>query len=96
MHERKAEEEAKSNSLIGKMQGAVNNALYKKKYEDVQKRWTLEKEEFNLQIKQEKEKLVEKEMELMQLIQTNEKNINTFKQESTTQGEPVFHRIELQ
>ena len=71
MHERKAEEEARSNSLIGKMQGAVNNAMYKKKYEDVQKRWTLEKEEFNLQIKQEKEKLVEKEMELITLVQTN-------------------------
>ena len=51
MHERKAEEEAKNNSLIGRMQGAVNNALYKKKYEDIQKRWNLEKEEFNLQIK---------------------------------------------
>ena len=32
----------------------------------------------------------------MTLVQTNVKNINTFKQETATQGEPVFHRIELQ
>ena len=31
----KAEEEAKNNSLVGRLQGAVNNAMYKKKYEDI-------------------------------------------------------------
>ena len=35
VHERKAEEEAKNNSLVGRLQGAVNNAMYKKKYEDI-------------------------------------------------------------
>ena len=35
-------------------------------------------------------------MELMTLVQTNMKNIDTFKQETATQGDPVFHRIELQ
>lgn len=40
--EKKAEEEAKSNSFLGKLQGAVNDAMYKKKYEDVSKRLTLQ------------------------------------------------------
>ena len=34
-HERKAEEEAKNNGLFGKLQGAINDAMYKKKYEEV-------------------------------------------------------------
>ena len=47
-HERKAEEEAKNNGLFGKLQGAINDAMYKKKFEDVQKRLNLQQEEFNL------------------------------------------------
>lgn len=45
--ERKADEEAKNNGLFGKLQGAINDALYKKKFEDVQKRLILQQEEFN-------------------------------------------------
>ena len=48
IHERKAEEEAKNNGLFGRLQGAINDAMYKKKYEEVQKRLTLQQEEFNL------------------------------------------------
>ena len=45
--ERKADEEAKNNGLFGKLQGAINDALYKQKFEDVQKRFILQQEEFN-------------------------------------------------
>ena len=48
VQERKAEEEAKNNGLFGRLQGAVNDAMYKKKYEEVQKRLTLQQDEFNL------------------------------------------------
>ena len=80
MHERRIEEEAKNNSLLGKIQGAVNDAMYKKKYEEMQKKYTLQQDEFNTQIKRADEKLVEKERELLFIVQTNEKNINTVRE----------------
>lgn len=80
MHERRVEEEAKNNSLLGKIQGAVNDAMYKKKYEEMQKKYTLQQDEFNTQIKRADEKLVEKERELLFIVQTNEKNINTVRE----------------
>lgn len=66
--EKKAQEEAQNNSLFGKLQATVNDAMYKKKYEEVQKRLNLQQEEFNSQIKRIEENLVEKEQELMSII----------------------------
>ena len=94
--EKKAQEEAKENGLFGKLQATINDALYKKKFEDVQKRLVLQQEEFNLQIRKMEENIVEKERELVQIVELNEKAINSVREQSVkTTGEPVFHRIEL-
>ena len=55
--------------------------MYKKKYEEVQKRLTLQQEEFNLQIKRIEENLIEKERELLVIVQRNEQNINSVMEE---------------
>lgn len=70
--------------------------MYKTKFEDVQKRLNLQQEEFNWQIKKIEENLIEKERELVEIVQINERNINMVRQTEVVKGEPVFHRIELQ
>lgn len=51
MFERREDEAKEASGIAGKLQESVNQIVYKSKYEDTQKRLTLQQEEFNKKMK---------------------------------------------
>ena len=94
IHEKREEERKKEEGVLGKIQATVNNAIYKTKYEDTNKRLGLHQEEYNREIKLREERLIQKETELIELVKKNEAQIKAASNPLQA-GHPEIKIVEL-